>query len=422
MTEKTQAFLLKALAALGLALGLAPAALMLGRFFLPGEAAKWCVLWLLPLVWGVGSFLFPGRMRLAADLLGLLPLGVLGALWLWPHGYGALAALLPGIAMLLLLPPAYPRMAWEEWPTVLWLAGFVLQLIGQALSGRAELSGLETPLSICFGLYAFLFLLTQNRQSLRMGMHGSQKAPPAMARRNRLLIGGMFLLALLISCWGPVGAALQAAWEWIKHALGAAILWIMQLFSRDSEGASGGSIGGGDAEDMFAGLGTAEASPFAQLMEKVFLIAAYVLLAAAAVFVCWFLFKKLRQFFRFLAGKFRHYADAAAEDYIDEQESTLNLDEKTKALRDRLQKAFARSPRKQPWSALDGRARVRRLYQELAKKRSFGPSMTAQEALAKDSALPPATASAFADLYDQARYSDHPIAPDQADALRDKLK
>ena len=75
MKEKTQVFLLKALAALGLTLGLGPAALLLGRFFLPGEAAKWYVLWLLPFVWGVGSYACSGRMRLIVDLLGLIPLG-----------------------------------------------------------------------------------------------------------------------------------------------------------------------------------------------------------------------------------------------------------------------------------------------------------------------------------------------------------
>ena len=79
MKEKTQVFLLKALAALGLTLGLGPAALLLGRFFLPGEAAKWYVLWLLPFVWGVGSYACSGRMRLVVDLLGLIPLGALGA-------------------------------------------------------------------------------------------------------------------------------------------------------------------------------------------------------------------------------------------------------------------------------------------------------------------------------------------------------
>lgn len=420
MKEKTQVFLLKALAALGLTLGLGPAALLLGRFFLPGEAAKWYVLWLLPFVWGVGSYACSGRMRLIVDLLGLIPLGALGALWLWPHGFPALTVLIPGAILLVLLPPAYPRMTWEEWPTVLWLAGFGVQLAGQALAGKAELSGLETPLAICFGLYAFLFLLTHNRQSLRLGMHGGQKAPPAMARRNRLLISGMFLIALLISCWGPVGTALNAAWTWIKHALGTAIMWFMNLFAQDSGGASSGSAGG-DASDMLAGLGTAEASPFAKLMEKVFLVAAYVLLAAAAVFACWFLFKKLRQLIRFLAGKLQQYADAAAVDYVDEQESTLNLDEKTKALRDRLQKAFARSPRKQPWSALDGRARVRRLYQEFAKKRRLSPALTAREALTQDPVLPHTAAAAFADLYDQARYSEHPVTAAQADALRDNL-
>lgn len=420
MKEKLQIFLLKALAALGLALVVAPIALLLGRYFLPQEPEKWYVLWLFPCVWGCASYLFSGRKRVAMGLLGLIPLGLLGAAWLWPVGATALTLLLPGVFLLLMLPSAYPRMTWEEWPTMLWLGGIVVHLIGQGLATRPELSGLGGVLVACFVAYMLLFLITHNRQSLRIGMHGGQKAPPVIARRNRMLVLGMFLVALLVSCWGPIGEALNAAWAFVKHALGQAVLWFFQLFAQQ-EKSSAGSSGGDGSMSLMEAFGEAESSDFAKLMEQIFMVVAYVLLAVALCFACWVLFKKLRQLLRYLRGRLRQYADASAADYVDEQESTLNLDEKTRALREKLQKALTRPPRKTPWNALDGRARVRRLYQDYIKKRNPASAMTAQEALARETNVQKAAACAFADLYDQARYSDHPVTTEQADALRERL-
>ena len=64
---------------------------------------------------------------------------------------------------------------------------------------------------------------------------------------------------------------------------------------------------------------------------------------------------------------------------------------------------------------------MRRLYQEFAKKRRLSPALTAREAITQDPVLPHTTAAAFADLYDQARYSENPVTAAQADALRDNL-
>ncbi len=421
MKEKLQIFLMKALAALGLTLAIAPIALLLGRYFLPQEPEKWYVLWLFPCVWGCASYLLSGRKRVVMGLFGLIPLGLLGVAWLWPVGASALTLLLPGVFLLLMLPPAYPRMTWEEWPTMLWLGGIVVHLIGQGLATKPELSGLSWLLRVCFVAYMLLFLITHNRQSLRIGMHGGQKAPPVISRRNRMLVFGMFLVALLVSCWGPIGEALNAAWAFVKHALGQAILWFFRLFAQQ-EKTSTGSNDGSESVSLTEAFGDVETSDFAKLMEQVFMVVAYVLLAVALVFASWFLFKKLHQLLRYLQGRLHQYADASAADYVDEQESTLNLDEKTRALREKLQKALTRPPRKTPWNALDGRARVRRLYQDYIKKRSPASAMTAQEALAKETNVQKATACAFADLYDRARYSDHLVTTEQADALRDRLE
>ena len=75
-----------------------------------------------------------------------------------------------------------------------------------------------------------------------------------------------------------------------------------------------------------------------------------------------------------------------------------------------------------PWETLDGGARVRRLYRRYARVQNASAGETAREALAQPSALGASTAAAFADLYDQARYSDHPIPESRADSLRQSLE
>ena len=55
--------------------------------------------------------------------------------------------------------------------------------------------------------------------------------------------------------------------------------------------------------------------------------------------------------------------------------------------------------------------RVRRLFaQYLRGKPDVPASATAREALEKEKTLPEKQASVFAELYDRARYSDHPVS------------
>ena len=157
-----------------------------------------------------------------------------------------------------------------------------------------------------FAAYALMALLTMNRLSLRDGMHGGAQAPAALTRRNRALTLGVFGLALALSCLSPLARLLEAAWAGIKRGLGAAILWLMRLFSREESLAPGGETGGGGEMPLLAGA--EEASPLMQWLEKALMIVGCVLLAAAAIFVLWFLGKKLRALGKYLLERLRRYA------------------------------------------------------------------------------------------------------------------
>lgn len=419
MKETLRILPMKALAALCLLLGLAPVWLLAGRYCLPEDRLLWYLPPCLSALWGTMSCLFSGKKRVAFMALGIALLVAFGLVYLLPGGGLRLLPLLPCLLMLLLLPPAMGRLIWEEWPIGSWATGVFLHLIGQFLAGRPEWTGTAVPLSVAFGLYGLLLLLTLNRQGLREGMHGAQKAPALLRRRNLALIIGLYVPALLVACWGTLGKWLDQVWETIKQGIAEVVAWFLGLFTQEQTAMQEQSQGEGGM-GLIPGAENAEPSLFAQIMEKVFLVLAFALLAAATVFVCIYLFKGLRRLWKRIWTWLRRYAAAAGEDYVDEAESTLNLEEKAQALRGRLQKALVRPERKTPWQELDGRGRVRRLYQQFLRKTPRAHSLTAREALGRE--MPSTQAAAFIELYERARYSDHDVSPQEADSLRQRMK
>ena len=71
-----------------------------------------------------------------------------------------------------------------------------------------------------------------------------------------------------------------------------------------------------------------------------------------------------------------------------------------------------------PWENLDGRQRVRRLYEQYLKKRPEMKDKTAREALTAEKGMGEKNALSFAGLYEKARYSDHEVTAKEADDLR----
>ena len=173
---------------------------------------------------------------------------------------------------------------------------------------------------------------------------------------------------------------------------------------------------------MLMGMEASEPSAFAVFMEKVLIVVAVLLMAVILFFALKILIKKLIILWKKIMERLRKYASSINEDYVDEAESTLNLDEKTKVLKERLQKAFSRQPRQIPWNELDGRGRVRRLYQHFIKRKPEMQQKTAREALLEEKWMDKKLAEAFASLYEKARYSDHEISTDTADQLRSTIK
>ena len=173
---------------------------------------------------------------------------------------------------------------------------------------------------------------------------------------------------------------------------------------------------------MLAGLGEeSEPSAFAQLMEKVFMVLAAILLVVLIALALRVIYRNTKKLWKKLLERLRRYAANSGEDYIDETESTLNWDEKTQSVLDRLQKAVVR-PRQPKWEDLDGRGRIRRLYQQFLRRKPEEKNKTAREALKADKRLSGTQISSFTQLYEKARYSDHDISTQEADQLKSNIK
>ena len=418
MKDRLRIWPMKALAAFALAAGLAPVPVLLGRWLFPDKPVYWYLPVILAYLWGAGGYLLPVKFRIPWTTAGCGLAAAAAALIPRPFVLQNLLLAAPCIAVLLLLPPAWARPAWEEWQPGWWIACIGLHLAGQTLAGRPAFSGTRAPLMAVFLAYAFLDLMYLNRNGIREGMHGAEKAPAPLRWRNTALVAGLFLLGAAASAWGTLARWLDAAWYYLRLGVGYAIYFLMSLLPAQS--VSGSPATG--MEGGFSGFGeTAEASAFALFMEKVFRVLAFLLLAVLLFFALRALIRKLRLLWRKILEHLRRYAAAANEDYVDEAESTLNWDEKTQSIRERMKEALQRTRKQPKWEELDGRGRVRRLYLQYIQRKPDAQGKTVREALRQDQRLAPDAAGAFTDLYEQARYSDHDISTQDADKLRGKL-
>lgn len=410
---------MKTLAALCLLAGSAPIWLGLGWYLCPESPAMWVLPSALSCLWGVLAYLLPGKWRTPFTLLGAAALIAFGGLILLPKDMSRLLLLVPCFAILFLLPPAFSQPVWQEWPAGLWLGGVVSHLAGQIMATLPPFSGLRLPLSVIMAVYVFLMLMYLNRSSIRDGMHGSEKAPSVLRVRNTLLVTGLFAVCLLSSCWKTLAQWIEAGWEAVKKGIWIAVQFLLSLLPEQSRPSQGMPDGG----DMLAGLGdSAEPSAFALFMEKALKAVAFLILAFLIVLALRGLWKSIRRLINMILERFRRFSDVAAEDYVDETESTVNWEEKSQSVKTKLQNAFKRPARAPKWEDLDGRARVRRLYQQFLSRHPDAAQKTAREALSQDRSCPRSQAEAFIQLYEQARYSDHPVSSRDADQLRQAMK
>ena len=217
----------------------------------------------------------------------------------------------------------------------------------------------------------------------------------------------MMGIVLLLSFIPVLAKAVDKLFEWLMVVIKTLIKWFMALFAQDGSTSSSGS---GSQEEMLAGLGDAEASALAKLLEKFLMIFSLILIAVGVFFALRFLWKKLKEFGRYLYGMLRNYANSASEDYVDEVEDTRDQGGEHETL---TQKMRRRRNAKRNLKELPPREQIRTRYGLLRGRHpEWAASGTARETLNETSAK----------IYERARYSSHEITTEDSEAFAQEQK
>ena len=346
-------------------------------------------------------------------LTACLPLGD-GSLpgWAFKLSLGLLAAIALFLALREAAMPQSPLSG-----TVGVLTGLVIYLIAGLVAHFCEWGHLSRLLALWGGVFLVVAGLTLNEESLKSGIV-TGKAPRAIARRNRVMVVAFGALTLIVVSFEQIWAQLKA---WAMAAV-RGIFWLLgklgSLFAGDGQTQTEPLSGGG--EQLMLGAG-GEPSAFARFMEKV----ALVLACAVAAVLLFFLMRKIVRLLRLLVRRISEYLgrfkEGLSEEYVDERESLVDLDDARAALNQGLEKLRRRFQREKPWREMDEREKVRKvvrgMYQRAAGKVDHLQSLTIQQAapLIKTGRV---DEKELTELYDRARYAPDPPEAGQAERLR----
>lgn len=330
--------------------------------------------------------------------------------------------------MTLLLLLAVPGMSaaqcmWTDLPGMLLGAAGYLGAAVYLHFTHSDVSRVKPLITACAILFLFFGGVTLNRQSIRASMatHAGEanRAPREIVRRNRRIVLSFATLVTVVSLVEPI----RAAANWCLAQVGAFFRWLSSLLSRGgTETATMPELGGmamPSGETAAQVTEAAESSLFADILT-------YAFLGLVAVGFVWMLFDRIRALINRLSEWLEKFAGSVNEGFYDEREQLMSAEEvrenMKKRLRERVKQLFTRET---PWEKLDGRGRARRLLRDFYKKRMRKASnlraRTAREAIFEGDAAR-ADREAFADFYDEARYSNHEVDAARADQFKKDLK
>lgn len=376
-------------------------------------------------------FAAPTRM----GMLFAIPVGA-GILCIWLSfcraalrrvGYPLLAlaagicALALGITPRLLLY-ALLNVAWVIYLSVTGARGVAAgALVGMALHlicGIAANAPVLAPISGCFFAIACAYLVLLafyvNAASLRDQCAARAQRPASGMRIGNALMCAVYLAAVFfIAQFERIKQTFISAMQAIGRLIGR----LLALFTPES---APESLGGAKMDFGALGGEAAEPSLFVQILEKI----AYLLAILAAVAALYFLMRRLsvllRKLYRRVSALLRQYFSALSVDYTDEDEAISSWGELSHTLTLRARKMLQRA-RPRAWRDMDNRERVRSVYARVRATRADLPaSCTAREAL-EQLPLKHADVAQFAQSYDRARYSEHPITDSEAENARRAL-
>lgn len=427
--SRENVFVQKVTALIALLLGYAPVFCLLGTLTMPEYVLRsllFCAM-LLPL--GSVLFVVRGKWRFACVCV----CAAIYALLIWlllPEGNGLFPYLhiAPGVVILFMIPAAARSTAGSEWSVGVWAGGFffsvfVYMLLGaRGLAERGRVMDAREILLYVFAAFMFLMLMNLNRISMESGIISGSKTGTSggMTQKNRAGVILLFAVAVIASLWGKLAVWLDILWTKSK----ALLLWLISLIPmRKTTGTMPGE--GAMSSEMGVGIGEiAEKSAFALFMEKVLMAFGYLLGAVLFVVAVYTVGKQLLRLYRWLQEKIKAYITRTAEDYVDETENIFDPEEVKRLLGEKVKNLLTptKKEKKPRWQDLDGRGKVRYLYRCFYERHPKLQHLTAREALLEENTISKSVSVPFAELYDRARYSEHPIDEKDAEKWREKLK
>lgn len=363
----------------------------------------------------------PDAFMHASELLALCALAVIACVCL-PGRRQLIAAALCSAALLALAPQLraslllcaacivtlfaalrFSRSTLHTTPPVFYLCGVLSHVLTQVILrsssvGKGVFSRLVMPLSALSLLYLTLLLLTFNGISLDNATLGRHRLPASVRRINALLTLLFLALALMMASAPTIVSGVITLW----HALRSALAYLNDLLMRLLPVAQ--DMGGGGVlppTGMIPGLAPIEEpSLFAIVLERIATVLTTIVVIIGSALLIYRLFQLLKVVLRRLISRLHSYVLIVSDDYVDEVSDTREEDgEHTVNLRPRILRraaAYEKTPA----------GMIRARYAQLLKKHpQWAQSSTARENLPTDSAA----------LYERARYSEHPIAKEDAD-------
>jgi hypothetical protein len=405
------------MAALRLYMGFSPLFLLPGAYCFPGKTFITLMMPLIALVFTFASGLFSGKRRRLIFLIAILLQAPLCALVTLPPSPWVALLFLPCLIMMLMFMPAMLSPLHMEWSASQLSYGILLHLIGQAAKGLSAFESAGNMLTLFFSFYLILCLFAFNRYALLDASGTGQSPPIKIIQKNRRILAVFALIAILAANFKSFETLMLTVWDFLKRAFAAFLLWLISLLPELSAAKDQGAKQELDLNELG---GASEPSAFALILEKILTVLAVITVSLLVLFGLYKLYQMLKRLTGKLLKRIRDYTRLIGVGYTDNTESLFDFGEVAKTAREKLESFQQRHKRLPAWESLSPRDKVRRTFALLLKRlKNPSAAITAREALQNSELnLPPDRAQQIASLYEQARYSDHPISPEDADIVR----
>lgn len=364
--------------------------------------------WILPLSYGIlqtACLFIPGKWRLRAGIASALVLAGIGA-WYCTMVFNVLLLIFTALYIFVLFW-GLQIAGWDEEEEnfrFCYIFGFAAHVVGNILVIYRNLTNdpifdaAEPWIMWSFLIFAIVAMLSMNRNNLfSAAANGRQKIPHKMRWVNLVLTILLFAVALFIALMPSIVDAFTSAWNWFVDALGDFFIWFVEdVLYQDQDpvyettpGENQGSLGGNNSEGKVG------------FMEMLMYISSPILAGASFLLILFVLYRALRALIPRIIESIKQHAATVSDDYIDEVTDTRDTDENrnTITLKEKIQILSVNE------SKLSPAQRIRHRYLRLMMKHpEWSSGHTARQNLPEQAAR----------IYEQVRYSDHPVTEDDA--------